>query len=71
MAAKANVHDAEGVIMECTSGGVNYTKDWAVEHMKKVVAHFYTDLCDFTLSNVPYECIKMIPTDSMTMLFQD
>ena len=68
MAAKANVHDAEGVIMECTSGGVNYTKDWAVEHMKKVVAHFYTDLCDFTLSNVPYECIKMIPTDSMTML---
>ena len=68
MAAKAKVDDADGVIMECMWGSVSLSKDWAVEHMKNIAAHFYTDLCDFTLSNVPYECIKMVPTDSMTIL---
>ena len=48
--------------------GGNIDKEWAVEHMKKIAAHFWTDLCDFTLTNVPYECVKRIPTDSMTIL---
>ena len=68
---KSTVDDADGVGMECGSfggPGGDIDKELAVEHMKKIAAHFWTDLCDFTLSNVPYECVKMIPADSMTIL---
>ena len=68
---KSTVDDADGVGMECGyfgGPGGDIDKELAVEHMKKIAAHFWTDLCDFTLSNVPYECVKMIPADSMTIL---
>ena len=68
MGCRSKNDKVNGVVLQCL-GFRDVDRDWAIEHMKKVVAHLYPDgLCDFTLSNVPYECVKMIPTDSMTIL---
>ena len=52
-------------------GGGNIDRDWALEYLKDTIDHF-TDpdlgVCEFTLNNVPYECVKEVPMDAMTIL---
>ena len=70
--AYSDADDTYGVGLRCDrwSGG-NIDRDWALEYLKDTIDHF-TDpdlgVCEFTLNNVPYECVKEVPMDAMTIL---
>lgn len=72
MPASSDSDDTHGVGLRCHrwSGG-NFDEDWALEFLNNTIAHF-TDpdlgVCEFTLRNVPYECVKKVPMDPMTVL---